>query len=59
MKPGAPSLQSTRLLDQLRECLRYRHYSLNIVKCFLFGINYFSIREPTEQLHCATWPSRL
>lgn len=28
MKPGAPSLQSTRLLDQLRERVRYKHYSL-------------------------------
>ena len=27
MKLSTPSLQFTRLLDQLRECLRYRHYS--------------------------------
>jgi len=41
MKPGVPSLHSTRLLDQVRERIRYVHYSLNIVKYYLFGINYF------------------
>ena len=46
MKPGASSLQSTRLLDQVRERIRYVHYSLNIVKCYLFGVNYFCIRQP-------------
>ena len=30
MKLGVPSLQSTRLLDQLLECLRYRHYSFKM-----------------------------
>ena len=44
MKPGAPSLQFTRLLDQLQENLRYLHYILNIVKCYLFDVNYFYIR---------------
>jgi hypothetical protein len=47
MKAGTPSLQSTRLLDPLQVNLRSRHYSLNIVKCYLFGVNYFSIRQPT------------
>jgi hypothetical protein len=47
MKTGAPSLQSKRLLDQVREPIRYMHYSLNIVKCYLFGVNYFYIRQPT------------
>ena len=46
MKPGAPSLQSTRVIDQVRERIRYVHYSLNIVKCYLFGVNYFCIRQP-------------
>ena len=32
MKPSTPVLHSTRLLDQLRECLRYRHYSLGTSK---------------------------
>lgn len=46
MKPGVPSLHSTRLLDQVRERIRNVHYSLNIVKCYLFGVNYFCIRQP-------------
>ena len=28
MKPGTPPLQSIRLLDQVRERIRYLHYSL-------------------------------
>ena len=48
MKPGASSLQSSRLLDQVRERIRNMHYSLNIVKCYFFGINYFYIRQPTR-----------
>lgn len=32
MKPGAPPLQSTRLLDQVRERVRYLHYSLKTEK---------------------------
>jgi hypothetical protein len=47
MKAGALSLQSTRLLDQVREPVRYLHYSLNINKCYLFGINYFYVPKPT------------
>ena len=34
MKPGTPSLQSTRLLDQVRERVRYMHYSLNTDKYY-------------------------
>jgi hypothetical protein len=33
MKPGTPVLRSTRLLDQLRERIRYLHYSLSTEKC--------------------------
>jgi hypothetical protein len=29
MKPGTPLLRSTRLLDQVRERIRYLHYSLS------------------------------
>jgi integron integrase len=36
MKPGAPSLQSPRLLDQVRERIRYMHYSLKTEKAYLF-----------------------
>ncbi len=32
MKPGKPLLQSSRLLDQVRERIRYLHYSLNTEK---------------------------
>ena len=28
MKPAAPALRATRLLDQVRERIRYKHYSL-------------------------------
>jgi hypothetical protein len=34
MKPGAPSLQSNRLLDQVRERIRYAHYSIKIDKAY-------------------------
>jgi hypothetical protein len=38
MKLGAPSLQSTRLLHQVRERVRYLHYSLKIEKNYLYYI---------------------
>jgi integron integrase len=41
MKPGTPPLQSTRLLDQLRERIRYMHYSLNTEKVYLYWVRYF------------------
>jgi integron integrase len=41
MKPGAPSLQSTRLLDQVRERVRYMHYSLKTEKAYLYWIRFF------------------
>ena len=47
MKAGAPCLQSAHLFELVRERIRYVHYSLNIVKCYLFGVNYFCIRQPT------------
>ena len=46
MKAGAPSLQPTRLLDQVRERVRYVHYSPNIVKHYVFKFNYFCIYQP-------------
>ena len=36
MKPGAPSLQSIRLLDQVRDRVRYMHYSLKTEKYYLY-----------------------
>jgi integron integrase len=41
MKPGAPPLQSTRLLDQVRERVRYLHYSLKTEKAYLYWIRFF------------------
>jgi len=36
MKPGTPVLQSIRLLDQVRERIRYMHYSLKTEKAYLY-----------------------
>jgi hypothetical protein len=36
MKPGTPLLKSVRLLDQVRERVRYLHYSLKTEKADLY-----------------------
>ena len=36
MKPSSPVLQSARLLDQLRECLLCKYYSLNKGKYYIY-----------------------
>ena len=41
MKPGTPPLQSTRLLDQVRERIRYLHYSFKTEKAHLYGTRFF------------------
>ena len=41
MKPGTPVLRSTRLLDQLRERIRYLHYSLNTEKAYLHWVRFY------------------
>jgi site-specific recombinase XerD len=41
MKPGTPPLQSTRLLDQLRERIRYMHYSRSTEKVYLYWVRFF------------------
>jgi integron integrase len=41
MKPRKPPLQSARLLDQVRERIRYLHYSLSTEKNYLYWIRYF------------------
>ena len=41
MKPSTPVLHSPRLLDQLRECLRYRHYSLSTEKSYVYWVRFF------------------
>ena len=41
MKQSNPPLQSTRLLDQVRERIRYLHYSLSTEKNYLYWIRFF------------------
>lgn len=41
MKPRNPSLLSSRLLDQVRERIRYLHYSLSTEKTYLYWIRFF------------------
>ena len=47
-----PPLQSKRLLDQMRERLRYMHYSLNTEKTYLYWVRWFirfsGLRHPRE-----------
>ena len=41
MKAGTPPLRSTRLLDQVRERIRYLHYSLQTEKAYLHWVRFF------------------
>ena len=41
MKPGTPVLRSPRLLDQVRERIRYLHYSLSTEKAYLHWVRSF------------------
>lgn len=41
MKPGTPPLQSIRLLDQVRERIRYLHYSLSTEQTYLYWVRFF------------------
>lgn len=41
MKPGTPSLRPSRLLDQLRERIRYMHYRLSTEKVYLYWVRFF------------------
>lgn len=47
-----PPLQSKRLLDQMRERLRYLHYSLNTEKTYLYWVRWFirfhGLRHPRD-----------
>lgn len=47
MKPGTPALQSSRLLDQLRERIRYLHYSLSTEKVYVYWVRFF-VRWPVR-----------
>ncbi|WP_445666935.1 phage integrase N-terminal SAM-like domain-containing protein [Inhella proteolytica] len=39
--PAMPPLRSVRLLDQMRERLRYLHYSLRTGECYLYWCRLF------------------
>ena len=41
MKPRNLPLQSARLLDQVRERVRYLHYSLSTEKTYLYWARFF------------------
>ena len=41
MKPDSPITQPVRLLDQFREVLRYKHYSLRTAQSYLYWIRFF------------------
>ena len=56
MKTGNPPLQSVRVLDQLRERIRYMHYSLSTEQVYMYWVRFFirwsarggSMRHPRE-----------
>ena len=48
MKPGNAPLKSIRLLDQVRERIRYLHYSLSTEKVYLYWVKFF-IRWQAQQ----------
>ena len=55
MKPGNPPLQSVRVLDQLRERIRYMHYSLSTEQVYVYWVRFFirwsargGMRRPRE-----------
>jgi integron integrase len=53
MNTGArPRFHSTRLLDQLREAIRYRHYSLKTEKAYVYWVRQFvrfhGLRHPRD-----------
>ena len=41
MKPGNAPLKPIRLLDQVRERIRYLHYSLSTEKVYLYWVKFF------------------
>ena len=42
-KTSIPVLRLTRLLDQLREQIRYLHYSLSTEKVYLHWVKFFTL----------------
>lgn len=51
-KSSRPILQSPRLLDQLRESIRYKHYSLRTEQAYVYWVRWFirfhGLRHPKE-----------
>jgi integrase len=51
-KPCRPALSSSRILDQLRERLRYMHYSLQTEKSYVYWVRWYirwhGVRHPKE-----------
>lgn len=61
MKFGVPPMQSTRLLDQVRERVRYLHYSLKTEKAYLYWIRFLYAGIPRNPSACGihtTWEPR-
>jgi integron integrase len=50
--PDAPPLKSVRLLDQVRERIRYKHYSIRTEQQYVYWVRYFirfnGLRHPKE-----------
>ncbi|MFM2075295.1 MAG: hypothetical protein RJB34_1600 [Pseudomonadota bacterium] len=52
-KVAAPPLVSKRLLDQVRERIRYLHYSLKTEKAYLYWVRFLYFGAPNKAA-CAT-----
>lgn len=52
MKPCKPPLRSARILDQLRERIRYLHYSIRTEEAYVYWVRFFirwhGLRHPRE-----------
>ena len=47
MKPGTPALHASRLLDPLRERIRYMHYSPSTGKVCVCRVRYLCVGLPS------------
>ena len=54
MKPDTPVLRSVRLLDQLRERIRYLHYSLSTEKAYVYWVRFFHSVARAGRCHSAS-----
>ena len=54
VKPRNPPLQSSHILDQVREQIRYLHYSLSTEKTYLYWVRFFILLH--AQTHQMTHP---